>query len=452
MSALLCPAQQIKVLYNFGGPDPGGLPIYVTLTQGRDGALYGTSSQDSGNVFRLTTQGQYSQLYAFSSGPFINPEGGVTLGADGNFYGTTQLGGVSYNFGGLFQLTPAGVFTDLYEFNDFFVDSYPAAPPILASDGNFYGTTVGVGTDGEQDGAVVYRYMPSDGSTTILYTSYPATGAFLWGPVQGTDGNLYATAQYGGPKQWGNIFEMSLAGDFIFDHGLTGPPGPAAPFSGLIQGSDGNFYGTSSEGGTSGRQGHGEAGFGTVYKMDTSNTVTALYSFPSEAGGYFPVGALTEGTDGYLYGTTSEGGPDDGGTLFRISTSGSYERLGSFTYETGIQPLGALMQHTNGVFYGTTRSYGANGPGTVYSLDMGLAPFVAFVQPTGEVGATAQILGQGFNHVTAVSFNGVPATTFAATSDTYLIATVPSGATTGPVTVTTSTGTLTSNKSFQVLP
>ena len=102
MSALLCPAQQIKVLYNFGGPDPGGLPIYVTLTQGRDGALYGTSSQDSGNVFRLTTQGQYSQLYAFSSGPFINPEGGVTLGADGNFYGTTQLGGVSYNFGGLF--------------------------------------------------------------------------------------------------------------------------------------------------------------------------------------------------------------------------------------------------------------------------------------------------------------------------------------------------------------
>jgi len=452
ITALICPAQQIKVLYNFGGSNPGGLPLYVTLTQGRDGALYGTSSIDTGNVFRLTTQGQYSQLYAFSSGPFINPEGGVTLGADGNFYGTTQLGGEAYDLGGIFQVTPGGVFTDLYEFNSFYGASYPAAPPILASDGNFYGTTVGVGTDGGQDGAVVYKYMPSDGSTTILYTSYPATGIYFWGPIQGGNGNLYGTAQFGGPEQQGTIFEMSLAGDLIFDHGLTGPPGPAQPFSGLIQASDGNFYGTTSSGGTSGGRGRGGAGFGTVYKMDASDTVTVLYSFPSEAGGYLPVGALTEGTDGYLYGTTSEGGPEGGGTLFRIITSGSYERLASFTTATGVEPLGALMQHTNGVFYGTTRGAGANGPGTVYSLDMGLAPFVAFVQPTGAVGATAQILGQGFRHVTAVSFNGVPATTFAATSDTYLTATVPSGATTGPVTVTTTTGTLTSNKSFQVLP
>src|ERR1700688_3015635 len=116
-SALMCSAQsQIKVLLNFGGSNPGGAPIYVTLTQGRDGALYGTSSADSGSVFRLTTRGQYSQLYLFSTGPFLNPEGGVTLGADGNFYGTVQLGGVNFDLGGLYQLTPAGVFTDLYEF------------------------------------------------------------------------------------------------------------------------------------------------------------------------------------------------------------------------------------------------------------------------------------------------------------------------------------------------
>lgn len=453
-AALTCAAQTpIKVLFNFGGTsDSGGLPVYVTLTQGRDGALYGTSTAASGSVFRLTTQGQYSQIYDFSTGPFLNPEGGVTLGSDGNFYGTTQLGGVAFDFGGLFQLTPAGAFTDLYEFTDFYEDSYPAAPPIQASDGNYYGTTVGVGTGGGPDGAVVYKYMPSDGSVSILYTSSPPTGVFFWGPIQGSNGNLYGTAEHGGSHKSGTIFEMTLAGDFVFDQGMSGVPGPAYPFSSVIQASDGNFYGTSSAGGASGGRGHLGAGLGSVYKMDQSNNVTLLYSFPNIEAGVGPVGALVQGTDGYLYGTTSGGGPEGGGILFRITTSGSYQRLATFTTQTGVNPLGALMQHTNGRFYGTTRGGGSHGPGTVYSLDMGLPAFITFVQPTGAVGATAQILGQGLAHATAVSFNGVPAAAFAATSDTYMTVTVPAGATTGPVTVATSTGTLTSNKSFHVLP
>jgi uncharacterized repeat protein (TIGR03803 family) len=160
---------------------------------------------------------------------------------------------------------------------------------------------------------------------------------------------------------------------------------------------------------------------------------------------------LTEGTDGNLYGTTTAGGTSGFGTLFSITTAGTYTVLANFTSETQF-PYGALLQDTNGLFYGTSKNGGETDNGSVYSFDLGLAPFVTFVLPVGQVGRNAQILGQGFTGTTSVTFNGVPATSFKVGSDTFLTAVVPTGATAGPVVVTTLTATLTSNKSFQVLP
>jgi uncharacterized repeat protein (TIGR03803 family) len=188
--------------------------------------------------------------------------------------------------------------------------------------------------------------------------------------------------------------------------------------------------------------------------MTPAFQVSILYSFLGSIykDGRVPSGGLAQATDGNLYGTTSEGGSADMGTLFQISTSGTYKSLYSFKTKAGKFPSSGLLQHTSGLLFGTAQQGGANGLGTVFALDMGLGPFVTFVQPTGKVGQTAQILGQGLTGATSVTFNGVSATTFTAVNPTYLRAVVPTGATTGPVMVTTPKGTLTSNVNFVVTP
>jgi uncharacterized repeat protein (TIGR03803 family) len=173
-----------------------------------------------------------------------------------------------------------------------------------------------------------------------------------------------------------------------------------------------------------------------------------------------PIGGLVRATDGNFYGITGSGGTDftdcnNGfivygcGTIFRITPEGVLTSLHSFDLADGKEPT-SLFQATNGIFYGTTFGGGKYNYGTVFSLDVGLSPFVTFVQAAGKVGKTAQILGQGFEGATVVSFNGIPAN-FKIRANTFLTATVPQGATTGYVTVTTPSGLLTSNVPFYVI-
>jgi uncharacterized repeat protein (TIGR03803 family) len=173
-----------------------------------------------------------------------------------------------------------------------------------------------------------------------------------------------------------------------------------------------------------------------------------------------PTASPIQATDGNLYGTTFFGGNlscDSRygcGTVFRIEPTGALTTLHSFCdppCNDGAWPLAGLIQATDGTFYGAASSGGSMGDGTIFSLSMGLAPFLAFVQDYGKVGQTGGILGQGFTGTTGVSFNGTSAT-FTVISDTYLTATVPAGATTGYVTVATPSGTLTSNVPFHVIP
>ncbi len=443
LASIAARAQTVSVIHTFNGSNasqgPEGTPV-----QGRNGELYGTTiGLTSGSIFRLTTSGQFDQLFALNGTDGAYPSSGLTLASDGNFYGTAAFDG-SDNEGVLFKITPGGSYTVLHDFGNGTDGGTPEGPPIQASDGNLYGTTHGgPGT------SIVYRYTLA-GTYSVVTTFAGNAGSSLVGPlVQGSDGNLYGTATQGGAHNSGTVFKVtttgSVLGFYSFNYNGNAAKGGYFPSGGLIQATDGNFYGVTNAGGTS--------GFGTVFRMTPTVRVTTVYSFqgpPSD--GASPNFGLVQATDGNLYGATTAGGANGLGTLFQISTNGTtYQSLYSFTAATGEIPVTALLQDTSGTFYGTAVEGGGSDYGTVFSLDMGLDPFVTFVVALGRAGQTAQILGQGLTGTTGVTFNGVAATSFKVLNDTFMTAVVPSGATTGPVVVTTPSAALTSNKSFRII-
>jgi uncharacterized repeat protein (TIGR03803 family) len=452
-------AQTFSVLHDFLGTDSadGCNPTYSGIVaQGRDGNMYGTTenggapsfTNNVGTVFQVTPAGILTVIYSFPSSETEgwNPFGGLTLGTDGNFYGTTKYYGSSGGspFGAVFKITPGGSLTYPYIFTGGNDGRYPTAPPIQGTDGNWYGTTQG---DFRNPGSV-YKLTPSG--------QFKSLHQFVLGEqpedplVQATDGNLYGTTHYGGTSNNGSVFRITLAGKFTVIYNFDTTNGQA-PYSPLIQGADGNFYGTTISGGS--------AGGGVVFKLTRTGKITVLNNFVQGDTPSVPIAGLVQATDGYLYGATdagnSQGGTTSNGTIFRmkaIPSTPSY--LHDFDqYPTGRQPQDTLLQHTNGILYGDTFEGGdpASGCGVFYSWNAGLKPFVSLVFTSAKVGKTIQILGQKFTGTTGVSFNGVAAT-FTVVADTYLTAVVPTGATTGSVTVTTPGGPLTSNKKFRVTP
>jgi len=437
----LTSAQSVTTLFSFSGTGSSQNPAYVTPTQARDGQLYGTTyGLTFGSVFKITTAGSEGDLYAFDSAQGANPIGGLTLSTDGNFYGTSSFGG-STNQGVLFKITQNGTYTVLHEFAGGSDGANPFSPPIVGSDGNLYGTTEGLFTVA----STVYRYTPS-GSFTTIYQFDQAHGVNVSAPlVQGTNGQLYGVASTGGSFNCGTLFRMTRSGTMLSTYSFPCGLGGVLPLP-LVQASDGNLYGMTDQGGTE--------NLGTVFRMNQLGTkVTILHNFIGGiTDGELPTGGLTQATDGNLYGETSGGGSSNDGVLFSLTTAGNYSVIYAFQGSTGAGPLAAPCQHTNGILYGTTQVGGASGYGTVYKLDLGLRPFITFVRPSGGAGQAAQILGQGLTSTKSITFNGVPATSFHVISNTYMTAVVPVGATTGPVTVTTPTGTLTSNVSFRISP
>jgi uncharacterized repeat protein (TIGR03803 family) len=213
-------------------------------------------------------------------------------------------------------------------------------------------------------------------------------------------------------------------------------------FSGLIQASDGNFYGVTFNG--------GPEDTGALFRMTPSGTITVLHTFTNGSEGAWP-GGLIQATDGFLYGTTTGRAKYGNGALFRATLAGNPTVLHNFINSSGIQPS-SLIQHTNGMLYGFAAGGGKYGEGVAYSVDIGARPFVSYLPTYGRAGALVQILGQGFTSSSQVSFNGKLAASPVVVYPTYLRVMVPSGATTGPITVTTDNGTLTSNKVFIVHP
>lgn len=442
------PAQTVKTLYSFSGTNSSGNPLWGTLTQARNAQLYGTTFDGVGSVFAITASGKETQPFTFGADG-TNPAGGLTLGTDGNFYGTTAYGGGA-GYGVLFKLSPTGKYTVLHEFQGGSDGASPYSPPIQASDLNFYGTTFGASST--SNASTVYRYEMNGTYTVIHNLTFDEGEGVVSHLVQGSDGHLYGTAGSGGnTAECGTVFKMSTSGEmiwtYVFNCGFALNVNGYAPESPLVQAADGNFYGITSEGGWAGEN----AGCcGVIFKITPEGQETLLYT-PTPFDGFNYTAGLTLGTDGNLYGATAYEGTRGGGTIFQISLSGTFQVLYDFGL-SGEDAEAAPVQDTNGVFYGTTYKGGRDGFGTVYSLNMGLAPFVTFVLPAGKKGQTAQILGQGLTGTTSVTFNGVAATKISVVSDTYITAVVPSGATTGVVVVTSPSGTLTSNRQFLILP
>lgn len=443
--ALASPAQTFTSLVSLGGTG-GGNPYYMYLVQGTDGNLYGTMStqgaNNGGTVFRMTTAGKLTPIYPFctlaSCADGAGPHGGLVLATNGNFYGTAGGGGASDD-GTVFEITSAGKLTTLHSF-DYTDGSTPYVGLVQATNGNFYGTT----SDGGNGYGTIFEITPT-GTLTSLHSFDGTDGLYPDARlVQGTNGILYGTT-YGATT----AFEITLAGK------LTNLPnfaawGGSGPTGALIQAVSGNFYGTTSSGGANGQ--------GTVFQMTPAGKATLLYSFcflANCADGETPWAGLIQGTDGNFYGTTSSGGANGSGTIFQLTPKGVLTTLYSFCALTacadGSSPYEGLVQATNGTFYGSTYSGGTNDAGTIFSLSMGLGPFVRTVTTSGKVAAKVIILGTSLTGATAVSFNGIAAT-FTVVKSSEITTTVPAGATTGAIKVTTRGGILSSNVAFRVTP
>jgi uncharacterized repeat protein (TIGR03803 family) len=375
-AGIAAPAQRsFTTLVNFNGAN-GAYPV-AGLVQATDGNLYSTTSGGNGTVFKITPSGTLTTLYIFTHGADGgDPEAGLVQGTDGNFYGTTYGGGGGNCYGligcgTVFKITPAGTLTTLYSFTGYSDGGNSLSTLVQGRDGNFYGTTFGVTTSGSTDGTV-FKITPS-GTFTTLHAFGGWDGA---GPcdelVQGSDGNFYGTTTSGGSNGAGTFFRMTPSGTLTTLYNFCSLAGCAdgqGPLGALVQASAGNFYGT----GRGGVLGHG-----TVFKITPSGTLTTLYNFGADlnnSDGVGPVGGLVQAADGNFYGTTSNGGGSNNcvagcGTVFTVTATGKLTTLHRFDGTDGGSPFAGLVQATNGYFYGTTSGVGTynNDDGTVFRL------------------------------------------------------------------------------------
>jgi uncharacterized repeat protein (TIGR03803 family) len=463
-----------------------------SLVQGPNGKFYGTTheggyttlcpySHGCGTVYEVSATGRVTTIYNFCSRSGCTDgqaPSGVIVGPNGHLYGTTSDVAVS-RFGTVFEITPSGRLITLYTFctqNDCSNGIYPQAKLAVGTDGNLYGSTPSGGAHG---GGTVFEITPAGVLTTIYnFCSLPncSDGQFPSALVLGWDGNFYGTAANSrGKIPFGNVFRITPAGQLTVLHRFCSESKCAdggKPFGGLVPGPNGEFYGTTSSGGAN-ELSCFRGGCGTVFEIARSGQFTTLYSFCSQSNcsdGEWPVAAPIVDAKGNLYGTSDFGGnslqcgASGCGTAFKITRTGQFISLHSFCSQSecsdGELPVASLLLATNGNLYGTT-AYGGtasdcpDGPpitgcGTVFVLSKAAKPFVQTLLGFGIVGAEVELLGNNLTGATSVSFNGISAT-FTVKSATMISADVPTGATSGYVTVTTANGTLKTNVPFRVI-
>ena len=383
-------AQTLTILHNFAGGADGASP-YAGLIQANDGYLYGTTTQGGANgkgtVFQMASNGTIITLHSFSGGLDGSTSWAKLIQAgDGNLYGTTTQGG-SQGAGTVFQITTAGAVTTLYSFGSDPSGTdggFPYCGLVQASDGGLYGTTAhgGANSNGtvfqiSTGGAYssLFSFSPLTATSTTSGNYYTnADGAQPWAsPIQGSDGNLYGTTVSGGAtgNNYGTAYRISLSGELTALHSFSGGVDGGRPIAGLIQASDGSFYGVASVGGANGG--------GSIFRITADGAFSTLHSF-GKKDGTGPVAALMQATDGNLYGTTSQGGSHGSGTIFRITIGGALTTLYNFgaVDRNGFNSDGAspkcLNQASDGKLYGTTSLGGVHGTGTVFSLSLNLPP------------------------------------------------------------------------------
>jgi uncharacterized repeat protein (TIGR03803 family) len=367
----------------------GGNP-FSGLVRGPDGYLYGTTeaggADNDGTVYRLTTTGSLGTVYSFTGGnDGANPYAAlVQAGTNGDLYGTAETSG-TYGEGTIYKITSSGSFSVLYSFTGGDDGGQPYSALVAGTNGNLYGTNV---EGGSSDDGTVYEISTSGSFNTLhAFTGNP-DGAYPYAAlVAGTDGNFYGTTVIGGTNNAGAVYKITPGGteNTLYSF-TTGTTGESYPYAALVRGTNGYFYGTTSQGGASGD--------GTVFEITSSGTLTTLHSFSGDDG-EDPRAALALGNDGNFYGTTVTSGTEGYGTVFEISPSpgGSFTPLHTFTSgKDGMNPYATLLKQPGGGFYGTTELSGAHGYGTVFSItaDGTLTTFDAFGS-----GASFQIAVRG---------------------------------------------------------
>ncbi len=371
------PAGALTTVHTFTALDSsyhnseGGYP-QAGLVRGSDGNLYGTASRGGahgdGTVFRATLSGAVTALYNFdgsSTTTPAGPAGSLTQGADGNFYGLTSYGGTN-SVGVIYQVTPAGAFNVIYNFTGSGDGggSSNLNALTLGTDGNLYGTA----------GSVAFK-VSTAGAFTALHTFSSATeGNTPEGSLTlGSDGNFYGTNSGGGPGNgYGTVFKMTPAGavsvvytfPLVSSNGNEGALYGSAPIGGVIQGADGAFYGTTAGGGSLNNSSLGQGG-GTVFKLTTAGALTTLKVFV--LGGSDSYAGLLLAADGNFYGTTARGGVPGGGTIFAYSPAGALLGTHDFAPDTeGSTPGAALVQDPSGTIFGTTTQGGPTDGGGIF--------------------------------------------------------------------------------------
>ncbi len=300
----------------------------------------------------------FQNLYHFEAPPY-DPEGALAMATNGWLYGTTSQGG-AHGQGAVFKISTNGVYSNVWHFAGGADGSFPEAALLAANDGNFYGTTTSGGTN---SGGVVFRLTPA-GALTVLHSFAwnPDGGSPRGGLIQGADGALYGTTTYGGTNSGnGTVFKITTGGVFTQLWSFTGGNDGRNPFAKLVQGADSALYGTCNAGGSN--------GYGTVFRITTNGAMKPLWSFTGGSDGASPYGELAAGTGGVFMGQTYFGGTNGYGAVFKIATNGAVTPLWSFTYlNDGAYPQSGLLRSTNGLFYGTTRYGGTNHAGTVFRI------------------------------------------------------------------------------------
>ncbi len=468
----ITPSGTLTTLYSFDGT-VGEYP-YGGLTLGTDGNFYGTANRGGsagfGSVYKINPDGVITSIHTFTNdGDGTNPEVAPVLGSDGNFYGTSSGIDVSTTEANstIYKVTPTGVFTTLHTLNPS-TDGSGAAYLILGADGDFYGTASYGGVD---SWGTLFKVTPT-GAFTMLHAFTNGTDGTQPGSLaQAANGTLYGVTYLGGSGSAGVIFKTTTTGilTVLYSLNISGLDGRGITGTTTL-GTDGNFYNVAYSGGANDG--------GTLFKVSPAGAFTKVLDFNGADVGSTPETGLLQATSGLFYGSTENGGTGNAAVFYSLNESLSpFAALVSLSGKEGAR-IGILgqgftsssivkfagVQATTIIRTGTTFITATVPPGaltgsvtvqtgsTTLTSDHNFAvspTFPTFSPSSGPVGTLVTLTGSGLMQTSKVTFNGLSAT-FTVVSDTEVTATVPTGATTGKIVITTKGGKAQSAANFTV--